>query len=230
MTTSLKQTENPQRGIRALVDRIKGVLRRDYMSELRRLYIECSDVTHAYLHGMDLVGADFGYADMTYADLSNADCSGADFNHAELSCAYLKGVMLIGADLTSADLSTATLTDADLTSANLSDADLSGSGLVDANLTDTNLTGVHVNWQSHDLLSEIVRRAANEETDSSLRAEKLKVADTILGHRKWCWAEFLALHDPLQGWVLQTLAMFIKEDDDLPDSLRLLTVKTREKE
>jgi hypothetical protein len=133
------------------------------------------------------------------ADLSDADISGAD-----LSGANLSGANLSGANISGADLSGANLSGADLYGARFSGADLSGADLY----------GAKLNWSSHDLLAELLRRAAGEDL------AKRKVAGLILVSREWCWSEFLALEDPETEWALGVLRKYVIEGEVAPGYLR----------
>jgi hypothetical protein len=142
-----------------------------------------------------------GAAQENLANLRGADLSVANLSVANLSRADLRGANLRGANLSWADLS----------GANLRGADLSG-----ANLRGANLSGAKIAWQSHDLLSEILKRAAGDDI------AKLKVAGLILVCRDKCWREFLSMRDrePLYGWALGVLADWMQDGDSAPDVLR----------
>ena len=94
-------------------------------------------------------------------------------------------------------------------------ANLDGANLDGANLRGANLGGANLDWQSHDLIAEILRRAAGA------NIEKRKVAGLILISRDWCWSDFLKLNDDsLFGWALDTLAAYVRDEDGAPDVLR----------
>lgn len=100
--------------------------------------------------------------------------------------AYLRGADLGGADLGGA---------------NLRGAYLGGAYLREAYLRGANLRGARGCWTSHDVLSEILRRAAGDDW------EKCALAGLALIRRDWCWAQFAALNLPtrLRKWALATL-------------------------
>jgi hypothetical protein len=151
------------------------------------------------------------------ANLSGANLSRADLREADLSRANLSGADLRVANLSGADLSGADLREANLRVADLREADLSGA----------NLSGAKIAWQSHDLLAEILKRAAGDDI------AKLKVAGLILIQREWCWREFLAMRDrePLAGWALDVLAEWVQDGDEAPNVLReIADAKKRERE
>ena len=123
---------------------------------------------------------------------------------AVLSYAVLSGAVLGGADLSGADLRGAVL----------HDADLSGAHLSYAVLHDAALQGVQLNWQSHDLLAEILRQHAGQ--NMLLR----QVAGLVLISPDWCWHDFLRLNHPQMEWALNVLAEYAHPEDDLPDPIR----------
>ena len=125
-------------------------------------------------------------------------------NRADLRGADLRGANLRGADLSVADLS----------GANISGADLSGANLRGADLSVANLSGVTISWQSHDLIAEIIRRAAGDDID------KLKIAGLILICRDKCWKYFLQLRDPLTDWACDVLREWVKDPAELPVEAR----------
>jgi uncharacterized protein YjbI with pentapeptide repeats len=163
------------------------------------------------------------------ADLRDAYLGGAYLRDAYLSDADLSGTNLSGADLSDADLSGADLSDADLTGADLRDANLRGVYLSDADLTGTNLRGVYLygaylrgadlsgaylNWNSRDLIAELLRQAAGDNW------QRRALAGLILVSRDWCWRDFLALEHPEQTWALDVLRQYVKDGDGAPDFLQ----------
>lgn len=110
-----------------------------------------------------------------------------------------------GADLGEADLYGADLHGADLGEADLHTADLRGASLGGASLGEATL-----NWNSHDLVAEILRRAAGEDP------ERRKIAGFVLVSHDWCWRQFLALDDPLREWALGVLRSYVHDKDGAP--------------
>jgi len=163
-----------------------------------------ADLRRAYLHGADLSGANLRGANLIEAYLSGADLIEANLIGANLSGANLSGANLSGADLRGANLS----------GANLSGADLRGADLSGAYLSRADLSRATLNWDSHDLLAEILRQAAGDDI------AKRKLAGLVLVGRDWCWDDFLALDDPLRDWALDTLAVYATPDDDAPDEIQ----------
>lgn len=127
---------------------------------------------------------------------------------AEEQKADLRWASLCGADLREADLR-----EADLSGADLRGADLRWASLRWANLRGANLRGAKLNWQSHDMLAEILRTASGNDI------EKAKVAGFVLISRGWCWKQFLATDDPLMPWAIGVLREYITDGDDHPKEL-----------
>ena len=143
---------------------------------------------------------------------------GANLTGADLSGADLGGAFLHGADLSGADLGGAFLSGAFLHGADLSGADLSGADLGDADLSGADLSGAVVSWQSHDMIAEILRRAA---ADNPARR---MLAGLILISRDWCWDEFLALDidSELRRWALDELRQWVRPGDNAPEILKAI--------
>ncbi len=125
------------------------------------------------------------------ADLGGADLRGADLHGADLRGVYLHGAYLHGADLRGADLGGVSLGD------------------------------ITVNWISHDLIAEILKREAGDHIG------KLQAAGLILVSRDKCWDELLALKVPHKKWALRTLAKWVKEGDGAPEVLKKLSIKEK---
>ena len=96
--------------------------------------------------------------------------------------------------------------------------------LTRANLTGANLTDVKMAWTSHDLVAEVLRRAAGD------NITRLQVAGLVLIQRDWCWREFLAVDVPEKEWALDELAKWVQIDDDAPKVLRNREVAAQTKE
>ena len=162
----------------------------------------------ADLCGADLCGADLCGADLRHAHLRHADLCGADLCHA-----HLRHADLCGADLCHADLCGADLCGAHLCHAHLCDANLRGADLCGADLRHADLCGAKLAWQSHDLLSEILKRSAGD------NIAKLKVAGLLLVMREKCWSDFFNLHDPMTSWAVGVLRKSIVDGDMHPEIL-----------
>jgi hypothetical protein len=77
-------------------------------------------------------------------------------------------------------------------------------------LADAKFAGAKLNWDSRELISEILRQAAAGDL------EKIKVAGAIRLCRYLCWSDFIALKDPLTDWALDVLRSYVQPDDGFP--------------
>jgi uncharacterized protein YjbI with pentapeptide repeats len=155
---------------------------------LSHTYLNGADLRGAELHGADLNGADFHGTNLSYADLHGADLRQGHLRGANLSQAHLQGAdfsyaALQGADLSSAglqgaDLSTTHLQGADLRHANLQGADLGGAGLQGVDLRDADLQGG--NLRGTDLQGAALTQAHLEGADLSHAG--LQGADLTYAH------------------------------------------------
>ncbi len=191
-------------------------------TETRDRLIECGipaeRLAVEWRPGANLTGAKLRWANLSGAYLREADLREADLSGADLRGAFLRGANLSGADLSGADLRWAFLRRADLRWANLSWADLSGADLSGAFLRRADLSGAVVSWQSHDMIAEILRRAA---ADNPARR---MLAGLILIGRDWCRDKFLALDiDPaLREWALDELRQWVRPGDNAPEILKAI--------
>ena len=123
--------------------------------------------------------------------------------------ANLRGAHLYGADLYGAHLYGANLYGANLYRADLRKVDLRG-----ADLREVDLRGANLNWQSHDLIAEILRQDAGDDLD------KRAMAGLVLVSRDWCWKHFVALQHPLMPWAIEVLTPYLKEGQTPPWEVR----------
>ena len=112
-----------------------------------------------------------------------------------------------------ANLYAASLRGADLRGADLGGANLGGANLGGANLRGADLRGAKINWQSHALLDEILKRGAGDDI------QKCMVAGLIAMSMDWCWDKFLSIEIDHREWALKTLAAYIVDCDDHPNIL-----------
>ena len=89
-------------------------------------------------------------------------------------------------------------------------ADLTGAYLRGADLTGADLTGAYLNWDSHDLISEIWRQLAGTDL------EKRMVAGLPLVSRDWCWRQFIKIQHPLRKWAIESLRPWAELDGANP--------------
>jgi len=96
------------------------------------------------------------------------------------------------------DLQGANLQGANLQGADLQGADLWGANLQGANLWSVNLWNAKINWQSHDLVFEILRKSAKEPIE-------FMVAGFVIAKREWCWKDFHNTDFPGKLWAISIL-------------------------
>ncbi len=121
-------------------------------------------------------------------------------------------------------LQKAVKTRANLDGASLDRAILIGAILIGANLDGASLDrailiGAKINWNSHALIAEILRREVGE------NLEKRCLAGCILISTDWCWQKFLSLDHPQKQWAIGVLLPWIKEGDNAPKELLALKNK-----
>ena len=107
------------------------------------------------------------------------------------------------------------LSDANLIGANLRGVSLRGSDLSGANLKDANLRDVKINWDSHQLISEILLRSSRNTEDEML-------AYYIRGKLEWCWQDWLSekFQHVSKTWAITTLIQWAKDNNNkLPKEL-----------
>jgi hypothetical protein len=138
----------------------------------------------------------------------------------------MPGNTLRGSDLSGSDLSGSNLRGSDLRGSNLSDSDLRGSDLRDSDLRGSNLRGSNLsgsdlrdsnlNWNSHDILSEILRQAAKG--DANLR----RTAGLVACSHDWCWQKLIAIATPSElAFAQETLRpWYDTHPDDAPEHVK----------
>ena len=99
----------------------------------------------------------------------------------------------------------------------------SGANLSGANLYCVDLSGAKINWNSHALIGELLRRDAGED------ANRRCLAGGITISTDWCWKKMLSIDHPEKEWAIRTLIPWIKEGDNAPSILRELAEKMRTK-
>ena len=163
-------------------------------ANLRNAYL-----SDAYLSNADLSAADLSAANLSDANLRHANLSDANLSYASIRSANLRNANLIGADLSYA---------------NLRKANLSYAKLCYTNLSSANLVGVKVNWQSHELIAEMLLQGAGSVVNFR------KIAGLVLVSKDWCWDKFArCLTQDERTWAKSVLGSYIQESDDLPEQL-----------
>ena len=99
------------------------------------------------------------------------------------------------------------------TATDLRGAHLVDAHLVDAKLVDANLVGATVNWQSRELIIEILRQHATFNW-------QFMAIGFICIRPELCWSGFdAALPRDMRDWVYGILAQYVKDGDSAPDLL-----------
>ena len=123
---------------------------------------------------------------------------------------------------------------ASLDGASLVGASLVGARLDGARLDGARLVGARLNWQSHWLLAELLRRDLVERLDGSNEDGEADAADltqdyldrfavigVILSMRDWCWGEFLAVpvRPEVKDWAINVFARYRIDGDNAPATI-----------
>jgi len=162
-------------------------------SDLRYSNLSGSDLSYSNLRGLNLRGSN-----LSYSNLRGLNLSGSDLSYSNLIGSVLSGSVLSGSDLSGSNLRYSNLRGSDLSGSDLSGSDLRGSVL---------------NWRSHALVGEILRRHAGKDP------AKRKIAGLVLVSTDWCWQKFLAIDDPLRDWAISVLRDYVQDGDRAPDVL-----------
>lgn len=146
-------------------------------------------------------GLSFAGARLSESDFLLQDCSNCDFSGAAIARACFDHACLMGADLRD-------------------------TGCLGASFSYARLKGARINWQSPELVSELLFQAAGSDL------KKVKIASLVASARRlgWCWYEYLKLRHPGTAWALSALAPYVTEDDDAPEPLFDAAEKLREKQ
>ena len=191
-------------------------------ANLVRASLVRANLVGASLVGASLVRASLDEANLDGANLDEANLDGASLDEANLDGASLVRASLVGASLDEANLDgaslvRASLVGANLVGANLVGASLVGASLVRASLVGANLVGAKINWQSHELIAELLRRQAGESI------ARRAVAGLIAVSWDKCWDWFLAHLGEMaeSSWAIDALASRVVDGDGAPRVLRL---------
>lgn len=151
--------------------------------------VDMPNLRGIYLRGIDLQAADFGGADLSEADFVGSGLRWADFRNASLRHANLSGTSLYCADFRGADLR--------------------GADFHCADLRNADLRGAKINLQSHDLIAEILFRAAGNDVPRRM------VAGLVLVSKDWCWYQFLHIESDQREWALSVLREHVDCGDQI---------------
>jgi len=108
----------------------------------------------------------------------------------------------------------ADLRGADLGEAYLGGANLGGAYLGGADMGGADLDKITVNWMDHQLISEILFRAAGK------NIKKRMVAGLVRISPDWCWNAFEKESFPFKSWAIVELKKWVKDNDNAPIILR----------
>lgn len=161
---------------------------------------ECVDEARRYR-------LDLSHADLRSCDLRGFDLAGLNLQGAQLGCAQMECACLRGVNLRHAALRWVTFTRASLLRADMRWADVRESVFYQSDLQLTRLQGARLEWTSHDLLAEILLRAAGKDL------AKRQLAGLVLVSRDWCWSTFLSTRHPLREWAVDVLARRVTSAD-----------------
>ena len=89
-------------------------------------------------------------------------------------------------------------------------ANLARANLAGAYLARANLAGIKVNWTSHDLIAEILRRWAKDSIPRRM------LVGLIVVSRDWCWPQFLRIKHPEKKAALAELSRWLQKDEKAP--------------
>lgn len=124
-----------------------------------------------------------------------------------------RGANLRGVDLSGADLRWADLSWVDLSGSTFRGADLRGVNLSGANLRGSDLSGCRLNWQSHDLVAEMLRRWADGDV------QRRALAGIVLVSTDLCWRDFASMDISQRDDALAYLRTLVREGDRAPKEL-----------
>jgi uncharacterized protein YjbI with pentapeptide repeats len=143
---------------------------------------------------------------MSVDTLVSADLSGLD-----LRCADFQGMDMTGCNLRGSDLRGAMFMRATLDGADMRDCQMSEHHCK-ASLRDALLDGATIDWRSHELVSELLRRAAQTPAQAAY-------AVAGLARRDGCYPGIVAAANPELRWAIATLLPYVTPGDNAPAEL-----------
>ena len=176
-----------------------GGMRADFTNKDFR----CRDFSSTNFHRAIFVRTNLAGATMSCSNFYEADFTDASLERAYLSCADFHG---------------SNFTCAVLDGANLANADFSGCDLTDASFVNTYLPtckieGARLNWKSHDLVAEVLRRAAMSDVSKSIAGLFVMCRETPV-------ADIFKYLIPGMRWALKECAHWLRDGDNAPAILR----------
>ena len=184
-----------------------GGMRADFTNKDFR----CRDFSSTNFHRAIFVRTNLAGATMSCSNFYESDFTEASLERAYLSCADCHG----------ANFTNAILDGANLANADFSGCDFTGASLVNTYLPTCNLDGAVLNWDSHDLVAEVLRREAGNDP------WKLRIAGAILVHRYDKWFDGLPWYcgpgedgENCYQWATDMLTLHVVDGDNAPAVLR----------
>jgi uncharacterized protein YjbI with pentapeptide repeats len=193
---------------------MSSILVRKCDRETTRLFtnFQSADLGGTYLNGVNLRGYNVEGTSFPGACLHSADFSLAKAKNTNFSGANLRESVFIGTDLRCANFSRA-----DLACADFSYADLRGAYFLYANLSNADFEEAKLNWNSSDIISELLYREADH-------VKKQFLAGAIKMSYDTHWSEFLLKTKALKKerkWAIAVLKKYTKPHDNSPLFLRV---------
>jgi uncharacterized protein YjbI with pentapeptide repeats len=149
--------------------------------ELHNCEINNSDLTDTTFYSTY-----FTYVNFTESNLRLASFVGCYFRDTTFTKTELEFTSFIGCKLNCSFIN-----------CNLDDCALHSNDYRGIRLKDT-----PINWDCHDLIGEVLRQEAGNDT------EKIKVAGYIAIQKYLCWRHFLSINDPLKSWAIGVLRSY----------------------
>ena len=193
---------------------------------------------NANKEGARFEGEDIGGYDFKGRLLRGITFVGCSFDEASFAGCYLRDAVFIECKLLDVDFEAAFLEDSnfrgsvlrrcDFTRADLDDANFQGATLElstfhHASLHGAIFEGATLPWDQHDILAELLRRAAMNQKKN--RTARLMVAGLVSVGQHLCWANFLHIRHEEREWALNVLAEYVQDCDGAPAILHKLAKK-----
>lgn len=172
-----------------------------------------ADFTDTDMSRKDFSSVNFHKAIFVRTNLAGATMSCSNFYECDFTGASLERAYLSSADLHESDFTNAVLDGANLANADMSRTILTGASFVNAYLPTCKLDGAVLNWESHDLVAEVLRRAARSDISRS-------IAGLFLVSREMSIVDIFDFVVPGMNWALNECMRWLREGDNAPAILR----------
>ena len=176
-----------------------GGMRADFTNKDFR----CRDFSSTNFHRAIFVRTNLAGATMSCSNFYESDFTEASLERAYLSCADCHG----------ANFTNAILDGANLANADFSGCDFTGASLVNTYLPTCNLDGAVLNWDSHDLVAEVLRRAATTVLERSIAGLFQMCRDTPV-------VDIFGFVIPGMNWAENECTRWLRDGDNAPAVLR----------